>query len=172
MDLIESNSLKACDIKKITVGMSKPAMRELVTPYPENGEEAKFSIGFQIGLYLNGIENMPENYTKDIIYKPEVQDIIQKTSMYNKTDYDDLPSDMGVGPALVTIETTDGRTISKEQIYPVGHLTNPMSDRQIYEKYLKCSESIIGKENADALYDLLFALENVENMQIVTKLTY
>ena len=47
-----------------------------------------------------------------------------------------------------------------------------MSDRQIYEKYLKCSESIIGKENADALYDLLFALENVENMQIVTKLTY
>lgn len=172
VDLIESNSLKACDIKKITVGMSKPAMRELVTPYPENGEEAKFSIGFQIGLYLNGIENMPENYTRDIIYKPEVQDIIQKTSMYNKTDYDDLPSDMGVGPALVTIETADGRSLTKEQIYPVGHLTNPMSDQQIYEKYLKCSESIIGKENANTLYDLLFSLEKVEDMRIITKLTY
>ena len=33
--------------------MVQSALRELVTPYPRDGEEAKFSIGFQIALYLN-----------------------------------------------------------------------------------------------------------------------
>ena len=147
-------------------------MRELVTPYPENGEEAKFSIGFQIALYLNGIENMPENYTPDVISRPEIQGLIQKTVMYNKEEYDDLPSDMGVGPAFITIETKDGRSFFKEQVYPVGHLTNPMSDLQIHEKYMKCAVKAIGAENAQTLYDMLFSLENVRDIKEVMKLTY
>lgn len=171
-ELIEKHHLKAEDISRITAGLSKPALRELVTPYPENGEEAKFSIGFQTALYLNGIENMPENYTKDIIFKPEIQSLINKTSMYNKEEYDDLPSDMGVGPAFVSIETTDGRIFSKEQIYPVGHLTNPMSDEQIYEKYMKCSRHVIGTENAEVLYEMLFSLEKVRNIREIMKLSY
>lgn len=170
--LIEAEKLTAGDIERIAVGLSKPAMRELVTPYPENGEEAKFSIGFQIALYLNGIENMPENYTPDVISRPEIQGLIQKTVMYNKEEYDDLPSDMGVGPAFITIETKDGRSFFKEQVYPVGHLTNPMSDLQIHEKYMKCAVKAIGAENAQTLYDMLFSLENVRDIKEVMKLTY
>lgn len=172
IELISSNSLKASDISCISIGLSKPAMRELVTPYPQNGEEAKFSIGFQIALYLNGIENMPENYKKEIIFDPKIQNIIQKTSMYNKKEYDDLPSDMGVGPSLVSIETVNGKILSKEQIYPVGHLTNPMSDIQIYNKYMKCAQNIIGIKNAQNLYNYLFSLEHVDSIKDIMKLTY
>ncbi|MFR2965861.1 MAG: hypothetical protein ACLTK0_05460 [Anaerovoracaceae bacterium] len=44
--LIEAEKLTAGDIERIAVGLiSLP--REPVTPYPENGEEAKFSIGFR-----------------------------------------------------------------------------------------------------------------------------
>lgn len=170
--LIEENHIKAPDIKRIAIGLSKPAMRELVTPYPKNGEEAKFSIGFQIALYLNKIENMPENYTPEIIFRPSVQALIQKTSMYNREEYDELTSDMGVGPAFVTIETTDGRSFSKEQVYPVGHLTNPMSDRQIYDKYMKCTEAILGAGNAENLHEMLFSLESIRDIKEIMRFTY
>lgn len=172
IELMYSNGLYAADIKKITIGLSKSAMRELVTPYPQNGEEAKFSIGFQIALYLSGIENMPENYKEDVIFKPEVQDIINKCFMYNKEEYDYLPSDMGVGPAYVSIETSDGKILTKEQIYPVGHLTNPMSDQQIYDKYMKCICNIIDSRKAQTLYDNLFHLEKTSNIRDIMKLTY
>ena len=170
--LIDSADLKAGDISRITVGLSKPAMRELVSPYPENGEEAKFSIGFQVALYLAGLDNMPASYTPEVIFRPDIQDIVQKTSMYNKEDYDNLPADMGVGPAFVTIETADGRMLSAEQVYPVGHLTNPLSDTQLYEKYMKCADGIISRQNAQLLYEKLASLENEANISELMHLTY
>ena len=172
VDIINENGIKAADIKSITCGLSKPAMRELVTPYPKNGEEAKFSIGFQIALYLNGVENMPNNYTEEVIFRPEIQDIINKTSMYNKEDYDDLPSDMGVGPAFDTIETVDGRVLTKEQVFPVGHLTNPMSDEELFQKYMKCTDGNLPRDKAEKIHEMLSDMEKVDDIRKIMELMY
>ena len=171
VSLIDENGIAAPDIKAITVGLSKPAMRELVSPYPNNGEEAKFSIGFQIALYLLGIANMPENYREDVIFQPEVQRIVQATKMYNEEKYDGLPVDMGVGPALVSIELSDGRRFSKEQVYPVGHLTNPMPEDELRAKFDRCTVDILGREKSELLYNKLMALEQTETVAELMQLT-
>ena len=117
IDLIEENHLTADDIARIDVGLSQPALRELVTPYPKDGEEAKFSIGFQLALYLTGRDNMPYNYKEEVIFLPEIQRIINATFLYNEPSSDNLPSEMGVGPAHVSITKPDGTVLKKVRIY-------------------------------------------------------
>ena len=115
---------------------------------------------------------MPNNYTEEVIFRPEIQDIINKTSMYNKEDYDDLPSDMGVGPAFDTIETVDGRVLTKEQVFPVGHLTNPMSDEELFQKYMKCTDGILPRDKAEKIHEMLSDMEKVDDIRKIMELMY
>ena len=85
MELIRINQLSAAEIESIRVGLGISALRELVTPDPADGEEAKFSVGFQIGLYLTDRANAPENYNRETIRLPEVQNIIRRTEPVSYT---------------------------------------------------------------------------------------
>ena len=169
-ELIRENELKPADIAKIEIGLSQSALRELVTPYPRDGEEAKFSIGFQIALYLNGLDNMPVNYREDVIRQPEIARIIQLTSMYNEPKYDNLPTDMGVGPAFGRITTVDGRVLTRERVYPDGHLTHPIPDQGIHDKYMKSALPVLGQEKAEELYRRLMALEEERDIRALLAL--
>lgn len=170
IDLIEENSLTADDIERIDVGLSQPALRELVTPYPKDGEEAKFSIGFQLALYLTGRDNMPYNYKPAVIFLPEIQRIINATFLYNEPTSDNLPSEMGVGPAHVSITKPDGTVLKKTRVFPEGHLTHPIPDEGIYDKYKKCTTGIISDKQADELYHRIMNLEKEPDIRAILDL--
>ena len=172
MELIRINQLSAAEIESIRAGLGISALRELVTPDPADGEEAKFSVGFQIGLYLTGRANAPENYNRETIRLPEVQNIIRRTELYHEPRYDDLPSDAGVGPAFVTIRCKDGRTFTKERAFPVGHLSDPIPDEELRKKFFTCTAEKLTPERARALADAIMALEQLENIRTLMTMTH
>lgn len=172
IDVVEENSINYEDIDSISFGLSEAALRELVTPNPTTGDEAKFSIGFQIALLMLNIENAPKSYNESIIKDERVQEIIAETSMYHEPKYDGLPADMGVGPALVKIVMKDGKEYTKERVYPVGHLTDPMSDDDIKKKFINCSKNIIGEIRTEQLYNTLLNIENISSVREIMKLCY
>ena len=79
VDLAQVHHFQPEDIASIRVELSAAALRELVTPEPRTGDEAKFSVGFQVALYLSGLDNMPDNYTEKIIFRPDIQRIDRKS---------------------------------------------------------------------------------------------
>ncbi len=172
IDLLVAHNIESDSIDRIDIGLSEDALRELVTPYPNDGEEAKFSVGFQIALYLAKMENMPYNYITDVIKQERIQNIINRTFMHEETKYNNLPSDMGVGPAFVTIKLKNGESYSKERTFPVGHLTDPLSDSELKDKFMTCTESILGAEKATQLYNDLFDLETINDITDIISLTY
>ena len=172
MELIRINQLSAAEIESIQAGLGISALRELVTPNPADGEEAKFSVGFQIGLYLTGRANAPENYNRETIRLPEVQNIIRRTELYHEPQYDNLPSDAGVGPAFVTICCKDGRTFTKERAFPVGHLSDPIPDEELRKKFFICTAAKLTPERARALADTIMALEQLENIRPLMAMTH
>ena len=121
-------------------------------------------------LYLNGLDNMPVNYREDVIRQPEIARIIQLTSMYNEPKYDNLPTDMGVGPAFGRITTVDGRVLTRERVYPDGHLTHPIPDQGIHDKYMKSALPVLGQEKAEELYRRLMALEEERDIRALLAL--
>lgn len=172
MELIQENGITMASIDFINIGLSKTSLRELVCPYPENGDEAKFSIGFQIALFLAGLENHPNNYNKSIIRKPEIQNIIYRTRMYEEEKYNDLPSEKGSGPAHVTIVTKDRKEFSKEREFPIGHKSDPISEKELKDKFLRCVLGVLGDEKARKLYEKLYRLETIEDIQLFLRYTY
>ena len=174
MDLAQAHHFRAEDIARIQVELSAAALRELVTPDPKTGDEAKFSVGFQIALYLTGRDNMPANYLPEVIFAPEVQRIIKATSLEHADRYDGLPVDMGVGPAYVSVTLQDGSEYHTERIYPVGHLTDPIPDQILEEKFLRCARPILGKQQARGLCQALWGLEqtSVSALMSLTIPTY
>ena len=143
-----------------------------MTPDPADGEEAKFSVGFQIGLYLTGRANAPENYNRETIRLPEVQNIIRRTELYHEPRYDDLPSDAGVGPAFVTICCKDGRTFTKERAFPVGHLSDPIPNEELRKKFFTCTAEKLTLEQAEALSDAIMTMEKIENIRSLMDMTH
>ena len=160
MELIRINQLSAAEIESIRVGLGISALRELVTPDPADGEEAKFSVGFQIGLYLTDRANAPENYNRETIRLPEVQNIIRRTELYHEPRYDDLPS------------CKDGRTFIKERAFPVGHLSDPIPDEELRKKFFICTAAKLTPERARALADAIMALEQLENVRTLMAMTH
>ena len=151
VDLAQVHHFQPEDIASIRVELSAAALRELVTPEPRTGDEAKFSVGFQVALYLSGLDNMPDNYTEKIIFRPDIQRIIKATHLCHAERYDALPVDMGVGPAFVSVTLLDGTEYHTERIYPVGHRTDPISDQALEEKFLRCTRPVLGEEQARVL---------------------
>lgn len=170
-DLAREHGFTAGEVERVEFGLSQSALRELVTPDPKTGDEAKFSIGFQAALFLLGIDNMPASYCPEIIFRPDVQRIIRCVTMYNESRYDDLPVDMGVGPAFVRVSLTGGRVLERERIYPVGHLTDPIPDGALKEKFMKCALDALGAERAQALYAALAGLERADCIREIMALT-
>lgn len=171
VETIDANHIKAEELESITAGLSAAALRELVTPDPKDGEEAKFSIGFQVALHLTCRENMPAQYRTEVIQLPEIQNIIKRTRMYEEPRFNNLPSDMGVGPAFITITLKDGRTYTRERSFPVGHLTDPISDAGLRDKFMTCTVAVLGQEKADLLYDKLVHLEDAADIREILALT-
>lgn len=172
VDIYTQNKFSIDDIKKIKIGLGEAALRELVTPNPKTGEEAKFSIGFQIGLMMLEIPNLPEAYTEENIYNKEVQKIINRTELYHEERSDNLPSEMGVGPAYVEVELNNGQKFLTIKKFPKGHLTEPFSKEELIAKFKKCTENIISEENIEKLCQLLYNLENEESIEKILELTY
>ena len=158
-DLANEYHFSADDVACIRVELSAAALRELVTPDPQTGDEAKFSVGFQVALHLLGLDNMPANYCPEVIFAPEVQRIIKATQLHHAARYDGLPVDMGVGPAFVSVALTDGREYHTERIYPVGHLTDPLPDQRLEDKFLRCAVPVLGRDRSAALLQCLWNLE-------------
>lgn len=160
VDLAQVHHFQPEDIASIRVELSAAALRELVTPEPRTGDEAKFSVGFQVALYLSGLDNMPDNYTEKIILRPDIQRIIKATHLCHGERYDALPVDMGVGPAFVSVTLLDGTEYHTERIYPVGHRTDPISDQALEEKFLRCTRPVLGEEQACVLCRTLWKLKD------------
>ena len=101
-----------------------------------------------------------------------MQNIIRRTELYHEPQYDNLPSDAGVGPAFVTIRCKDGRTFIKERAFPVGHLSDPIPDEELRKKFFICTAAKLTPERARALADAIMALEQLENIRTLMAMTH
>ena len=169
-ELIDENDIKPEQVERIDVYMGLPAMRDLVTPDPKNAQEAKFSVGFLTGLYLHGIPITPFNMTEENIFRPEIQNIIKRTTMNINEEYNDVPDDQGLGPADVRIVLKDGREFFRSRVFAVGMMADPMSDEDLKKKFMTYCSIVLGEEKSAVLYDALCDLEHCGSVRELMKL--
>ncbi len=67
-------------------------------------------------------------------------------------------------PTRVTVRTVSGNEYVKQVDYPLGHPRNPLSDREIEEKFRSQSAGLFDRARAGKVIDMVWKLETLKDI--------
>ncbi len=168
LDLVKGNDLKPEQIAKVHIRSLARAADILADPSkydPHTKETADHSLPYCIAAAIAERQVTPAQFTMAKIEDPLIRAQLRKVEVVADAEIEK------VFPALqrviVKITTTDGREFTKQLDYPKGDPRNPLSDREIEEKFAALAEGVLKKEEQKRLID---AVWNLEKLGSVTEL--
>ena len=134
--LVKDNHLKPDDVVKVHVRTTARGADILSDPSkydPHTKETADHSLPYVIAAAIAERQVTPLQFTMEKIMDPAIR------AQLNKIVVVADPEIENVFPALqrviATITTTDGRELSKQLDYPKGDPRNPLTDKEVEEKF-------------------------------------
>ena len=102
---------------------------------PQSRETADHSLPFIVATCLVNGDVGAASFDDDQLFRADLTKLMGKTQV----DADDrLTAQYPSGaPARVEVRMRDGRTLTEEVTYPKGHAADPMSDRELVDKFTR-----------------------------------
>jgi 2-methylcitrate dehydratase PrpD len=161
LDLVGSHKIAAGDVAGITVGLSDYFATVLRNHQPDTGLAAKFSIEFCMASGIVAGRVGLRELTDGFVQRPDIQALMRKVEIVTTTEYDqELP---GAAPHdQVTVRLTGGQLIAGEKVArATGHPSRPLTDQQIFDKFVDCLDAGASAIPADVLFTRLSALQSI-----------
>jgi len=165
LDLAEQHNLKPDAIDEIHVRIGDAQDFMLRNRSPKTALEAKFSIEFAMASALIarrvGLKELDDGFVR----RDDIIDVMRKVK---RSTTDERLADM---PPFSPDDRLSIRLKSGEQIVhepvvrPKGHWQKPLSENELREKFLDCTESRLGRKQAEALFEKLNNLEDVTSLR-------
>jgi 2-methylcitrate dehydratase len=67
-------------------------------------------------------------------------------------------------PTRVTVRTSSGKEYVKQVDHPLGHPRNPMSDREVEEKFRSLAASQLNRRAAGRIIEFVWNLDQVKDI--------
>ena len=155
------------DIKLIEI-ITGPDNISINNPKPVDGLDGKFSIHYTVAIslidgYLN-LESFTDKrrFSKDVIYLLKKIKIIENESIKSL--------DFMKAWSQVNVYLKSGQKISEKCRYFKGHCKNPLSEDEIYEKFIMLSSKYLSKNKIDQLINKLENLEKLNDLKILFRI--
>ena len=162
LDLVKNNDLHPDLVKKIQIRSLARAADILSDPSkydPRTRETADHSLPYVIAAALVDRQVTPVQFTMTKIMDPAIRAQLQKIEVVADAEIEKLfPALQRV---IVTINTTDGRTFSKQLDYPKGDPRNPLTDQEVEEKFSALAEGVLTSAAQKRVKDAVWNLERV-----------
>jgi 2-methylcitrate dehydratase len=166
--LVKGNDLKPSDVAKVHIRTTTRGADILSDPSkydPHTKQTADHSLPYVIAAAIAERQVTPLQFTRE-----KIMDSVIRAQL-NKIVVTADPEIEKVFPALqrvvVTIRTADGREFSKQLDYPKGDPRNPLSDKEVEEKF----EALAGPlMTANARRKAIEAIWSLEKQSSVTQL--
>jgi 2-methylcitrate dehydratase len=168
LDLVHEHDLKPVQITKVHIRSLARAADILADPSkydPRGKETADHSLPYVIAAAIVDRQVTPQQFTDAKIDDPAIRAQLRKVEVVADPEIEK------VFPALqrviVTIFTSDGRQLTRQLDYPKGDPRNPLSDREIEEKFDALAKPVL---SAAARAKVKDAVWNLEKLATVTDL--
>ncbi|MGH7256594.1 MAG: hypothetical protein ACREI3_12560, partial [Nitrospirales bacterium] len=93
---------------------------------------------------------------------PGLHDLMQKVRVVEHPDLRGwYPEAM---PTRLAVRTVNGREYVKQVDYPLGHPRNPMSDREVEEKFRDLTSGKLDRTRAGKVIDCVWTLDRVKDI--------
>jgi len=155
--LLEKNELQSKSIQKVICEVPPLVALSLIYDKPNNLEEARFSLPFAVGTMLASGQLGIENLTNEALVNRRIQMEMSKVEMRR---IDSLQDTKAPECARITLLTDDDRELTGYLGEPMGMPSNPMSDDQIHDKFMRCTA--VGGMLSDQSTTLLKHLATIE----------
>jgi 2-methylcitrate dehydratase len=158
--IVKDNDLKPEQVAKIHIRTTARGADILSDPSkydPHTKETADHSLPYVIAAALAERQVTPVQFTMAKINDPIIRAQLRKVEVAAD------PQIEKVFPALqrvvVKISTMDGRSFEKQLDYPKGDPRNPLTDREIEEKFEALADPVMSKPAQQKLKDTIWNLE-------------
>lgn len=169
LQLMSEHNFTATDVDSVVAHIHPEAARTVCEPVesktrPASGYHAKFSLQFNIAAALVDGEVNLRTYTDDKAKNPDIVDLAGRieyapdtSSPYPKTY-----------PGRIDIHLVSGKTVSASMQYNRGSRENPMSVDEILHKFLTNAASVMDRNRAQSIAEMVVDVENIKEIQKVT----
>jgi len=172
LDLVKEHDLKPDQIARVRIRSLARAADILSDPSkydPHTKETADHSLPYVIAAAIVDRQVTPAQFEKKKIEDPAIRAQLRKVEVVAD------PETEKVFPALqrvvVTITTTDGKEFTRQLDYPKGDPRNPLSDREIEEKFDALAEPVLSAGARQKLKDAVWKLEKLGSVAELMSLT-
>lgn len=169
--IVKDNDLKPEQVAQIHVRTTARGADILSDPSkydPRTKETADHSLPYVIAAAVAERQVTPPQFTQAKIMDPTIRAQLKKVVVVAD------PAIEAVFPALqrvvVKIITTDGRAFEKQLDYPKGDPRNPLTDREIEEKFEALADPVMSKPAQQKLKEAIWNLEKCNSVHALMKL--
>jgi 2-methylcitrate dehydratase len=171
LDLVREHDLKADQVETIRIRSLARAADILSDPSkydPRSKETADHSLPYVIAAALVERQVTPLQFTPEKIMDPAIREQLRKVEVVGDPEIEK------VFPALqrviVSIRTTGGREFTRQLDFPKGDPRNPLSDREIEEKFSALAEGVLSGPAQQKVKDAVWKLEKLRSVSELMRL--
>ena len=169
--LVKDNDLKPNDIAKVhirTTARGADILSDASKYDPHTKETADHSLPYVIAAAIAERQVTPLQFTMEKIMDPTIREQLNKIVVVADAEIEK------VFPALqrvvVTIQTTDGREFSKQLDYPKGDPRNPLTDKEVEEKFEALADPVMTPAARRRAMDAIWNLDKQASVTELMKL--
>lgn len=167
--LVEKNDIKAEEVEKIIVGVTQQALKIVCEPTevkknPKVVVDGQFSIPYCVGCILVRRSLFLEEFTNESIADQDVLAISNRVECIVDPDLEKTAS-REITPSTVEIRTKKGEIFRERVNVAKGHYENPMSAKELEDKFARCTSYFLRKRQIKRILDSLNKLEKVKSVR-------
>jgi len=166
--LKEEHSIKPEEIEEIHLHVNKPHMNLLeprdVKYHPGSLAAAKFSLPFAAALALGYGRVTLDLYREERLSDELVLGLADKVTYEMRPEGTVLPKNVIPDDFIIAQVKTPRGTFEAETIISSGSPHKPLTDAQLKSKFIDCCSFGIRKFDAEAVYNRIMTLDEIEDM--------
>jgi len=167
LELKGQHGLKPQDVKRIVVRTFAVASRGS-HQRPDTIASATYSAPFILAAALTTGSCWREQFTMDKINDRDLLALAAKIEVVKDDELDALYDEKW--PAIVEVQTNDGRLLSARRDVPKGEPEFPVSDDELKAKFTSIATDAIDAAQAENLWQAIFALDGLDSISELTGL--
>jgi 2-methylcitrate dehydratase len=165
LDIVNENNLAPERIENIQIRSLARAADILADPSkydPRSKETADHSLPYVIAAAVVDRQVTPAQFEPDKLMDPRIREQLNKVEVVADPEIEK------VFPALqrvvVIVKTTDGTEFAKQLDYPKGDPRNPLTDREIEEKFYALGAPVLSDAGCKRLKEAVWGLEQLSSI--------
>ena len=165
LDIVIGNDLKPEQIAKVHIRSLARAADILADPTkydPRSKETADHSLPYVIAAAIADRQVTPAQFEPEKIMDTRIREQLRKVEVVADPEIEKVfPKLQRV---IVTVKTTDGRELTKQLDYPKGDPRNPLTDKEIEEKFDALAAPVLSDTRRRRLKEAVWKLDELSSV--------